>query len=138
MYSFEQHRHNYAVWTAARAVQRAFTSTATISAAINASCLREYAECGSAASEEEFAVFHLRCANALMAALAVATGRPVSYGRAAKIIVIYLKTAVVIASGGVDLRSAVIHPPIDGILLRNLMKEVGRFATKPWTQLEER
>jgi hypothetical protein len=42
-YTFNDHRHNYAVWTAARAVSRNFTSTANVKLAIEACGLRHFA-----------------------------------------------------------------------------------------------
>ncbi|RYE54865.1 MAG: hypothetical protein EOP48_11375 [Sphingobacteriales bacterium] len=62
---------------------------------------------------------------------------PCSFGRAAKIVAIYLKTAVVIPSGGKGEKAAIIHPPIDRILLTAIAtqhKDV-RLMSVPWTRL---
>ena len=43
-YTFIDHLHNYSVWTAARAVQRGYTTTKNISAAIDKTELSKLAE----------------------------------------------------------------------------------------------
>jgi hypothetical protein len=138
-YTFNQHRHNYSVWTAARAVQRAFTSTANIRRAIEDSSLRRFSETESDISEDEFEAFHRKCSNEIITSLISQSVKNVSYGRAAKIIAIYLKTSVVIASQSNDKRSLIIHPPIDSILLKNLSIQIlpQKITAKPWTQLDE-
>jgi hypothetical protein len=63
LYHFNDLRHNYAVWTAARAVQRGFTvTTAMVREAIEVSGLREFAEDEKSCSHADFEMFHLMCA----------------------------------------------------------------------------
>ena len=61
-----------------------------------------------------------------------------SYGRAAKIIAVYIKTIATIRDGKSNL-ARVAHPPIDRILLTNLHKEYPHLETNKinWTQLNE-
>lgn len=138
-YSFSQHRHNYAVWTAARAVQRSLTTTANIKKAIEESVLRDFSESENAITETEFQTFHRKCANQIIMSLNRMGVTNTTYGRAAKIISIYLKTAVILPNSGTCKRSSIIHPPIDSILLKNLSVAAGNksILAVPWTLLDE-
>lgn len=137
MYDFNQHKHNYAVWTAARAVQRGFTTTAVIKSAIEQTGLRQYAE--TTVGHESFESFHRKVANKLIQFIEKSAGINCSYGRAAKIISIYLKTSVILCNNGNCDRSRVIHPPIDSILLNGLSGLSGFKDLREirWTQLDE-
>jgi len=138
-YTFDQHRHNYATWTAARAVQRNFTTTSNIKEAIDKSGLKQFVEDELNVSADEFKSYHLRWARSLINTFEERDVRTCTYGRAAKIISIYLKTAVIISNQGSCSRSKFIHPPVDGILLKNLSKLEGLkdLGTKRWTQFSD-
>lgn len=138
-YNFNQHKHNYALWTAARAVQRGFTTTGNIKIAIEKSDLRQFSEDTSSCSSEQFERFHRMCSHQLISAFSEINLPDVSYGRAAKIISIYLKTSVVLSNKGECDRSNIIHPPIDSILLNNMSNIEGLkyLKTIRWTQLDE-
>jgi len=138
-YHFNEHRHRYAVWTAARAVQRNFRVTnGAVRKAIDSAELRSFAECENEYSHAEFKIFHITCATKMMDCF-IQSGIPnVSYGRVAKIIAIYLKTSVVLCSKATCPQSQVIHPPVDRILLQNLSKKVlglEQLAEINWTRL---
>lgn len=136
-YPFNEHKHRYAVWTAARAVQRSFTTTANIKTAIEASGLRIFAESQNEVTIEEFDELHTLWCNTLINSF---LPLKCSYGRAAKIVSIYLKTAVVIASSGSHPNCKIIHPPIDSILLTGLSKLDGLkdLSLERWTTLNEK
>lgn len=138
-YTFDQHRHNYATWTASRAVQRNFTTTTKIKYAIEQSSLQHFAQDDNEVSVEQFAALHQRWAERIISALEAEGVQRVSYGRAAKIISIYLKTSVILCNKGQCHRSSVIHPPIDGILLRNLsiLPGLSDLKSTKWTQLKK-
>jgi hypothetical protein len=138
-YNFDQHRHNYSVWTAARAAQRGFTTTKNIKAAIDNSDLRTFAESDTALTADDFEIFHRKCCRQIIERLDKELPGKTTYGRAAKIIAIYLKTSVIIANKAVCSRSNIIHPPIDNILLSNLTAKVKLPAirNKRWTLLSE-
>jgi|688.fasta_scaffold2296520_1 hypothetical protein len=89
-YTFNQHRHNFARWTPARAVQRNFTTTENIAKAIEKSGLRDFVESYKKISKEDFNDFHLECANKLIKSL---HSQKCTYGIAAKIIPTLLKTS---------------------------------------------
>lgn len=138
IYNFGQHRHNYAVWTAARAVQRKFTTTANIKWAIERSALRQFSEETGECTEENFEIFHQSCAKEIIDSLEE-KGIKTSYGRAAKIIAIYLKTAVILCNKGECAKSRIIHPPIDSILLKSIAKDfihLRRIGNIRWTGLD--
>ena len=132
-YSFNEHRHNFAMWTAVRAVQRNFASTKVIIPAIEKSGLREFVESYEIISKENFKTFHVNCANKITNAL---MEQKCSYGRAAKIISVYLKTSLVIPNKGINCEY--IHPPFDRVLICNLIKlnKLNDYKYKPWTKLD--
>ncbi len=141
-YSFEEHLHRYAMWTAARAVQRSFTPTDNIKKAINTTDLRSFVQ-RSSCSPVEFDQLHQKWADELMNSFG---SIECSYGRAAKIISIYLKTSVVIPCKGVGALPQIIHPPIDRIFLTNLISDKSSPLNESdrqwlrgisWTKLEK-
>lgn len=138
-YSFADHLHNYSVWTSARAVQRGFTTTENIKSAIDNTQLRKLVEVGGVKTLVEFDNFHRSTAKIIIQHL-TEMNIPTSYGRAAKIIAVYLKTSVVIRDSGESILSKIIHPPIDNILLTNLAKENKGMGLEniKWTQLSEK
>lgn len=138
-YSINQHKHNFAIWTAARAAQRGFTSTANIGKAIESSDLPNFAQELDINSQEEFDEKHKVLANQIINSLKKEVGFS-SYGRAAKIIAIYLKTFVImdqsISAKGLEF----IHPPVDRVLLQNLHNKRDKtldLNKYNWTQLNE-
>ncbi|MCM5662117.1 hypothetical protein [Galbibacter mesophilus] len=136
-YNFKTHLHNYAVWTASRASQRGFTTTENITLAINKTELQEFAMLDNILPEE-FNSFHRKTSKIIIDEIEK-RGIKTSYGRAAKIIAIYLKTAVVIKNSGQGNLAKVIHPPIDNILLKNINrahKEL-KLGNIKWTYLKE-
>lgn len=137
-YTFNEHRHRFAIWTAARAVQRGFCTTPTIQTAINASGLRQFVESDGKLTTQEFESLHRRWANELIDAFEI-QNIICSYGRAAKIIAIYLKTSLILCNQGSCHKSELIHPPIDSILLENLYtkKKIKELRSIKWTGLEE-
>ena len=146
-YAFNQHRHNYAVWTAARAIQRGFqgSETSNIKKVIESSELQKFADDKLDYTSEEYDKVHSRCSLQLIRAFAklesnVGTGNVLSYGRAAKIIAIYLKTSVIFCSNGECNKSKVIHPPIDNIFLIQISHIYALRDLKDikWTKLNEK
>jgi hypothetical protein len=137
-YDFNEHKHRFAVWTAARAVQRAFTTTDNIVQAINATSLRAFSEKKDAVSQHEFDEMHRKWCKDIIA-LFGDKNITCSYGRAAKIVAIYLKTSVILPTGGKGGKSSVIHSPIDSILLNALsqMDDLKDLRKKRWTNFTE-
>lgn len=131
-YTFNEHKHRYAIWTAARAVQRSFTTTDKIAAAVETTTLRQFAETTEFITGEQY---DLQQAEWCYKLIDCFEPLECSYGRAAKIVAIYLKTAVIFPSQGTSALCEVIHPPVDSILLSNLVKwrELKELRGERWT-----
>lgn len=141
-YTFNEHLHNYAVWAAARAVARNFTNTANVKSAIEKTELRSLLDSNEKFTIASFDQFHRETAGKIIAHLKFIDnelGEKASYGRAAKIIAIYIKTAIVIRDSGMSNLARIAHPPIDRILLTNASKKHENLGltTDNWTQLSE-
>lgn len=133
-YSIKDHTHRFAVWTAARAVQRNFTTSIIIKNSI------ESTELSKLLIDEEIATnnfknFHIKTCNQLISEFSK-HNITASYGQAAKIVAIYIKTAIVLPCKGVGLLSKLAHPPIDRILLKSLPKKYC-IKLENWTQLDK-
>jgi len=137
-YTFSDHIHNYAVWTAARAVQRNFTNTKNIKIAIENTKLKDLINNNNDFSIVQYDNFHRETANNIIKSLND-LGINVTYGRAAKIIAIYIKTISVIRESGLSNLAKIAHPPIDRILLKNAHKENKNMELNKinWTELNE-
>ena len=136
-YTFNDHLHNYAVWTAARAVQRSFVKTAIIKEAIENSGLPAVISRNDITTSDEFDNFHDRCCREILNFFIKHSIKGASYGRAAKIVSIYIKTSIVIRDSGKSRLAIIAHPPIDNILLKNLDKKMKKgFSKLRWTQLD--
>ncbi|MBF9252942.1 hypothetical protein I2I11_06540 [Pontibacter sp. 172403-2] len=139
MYNIEEHVHRYAIWAAARAVQRNFTTTKIIKKAIEDINLKDRLKTLIlvVSSPNDFDIFHKEVSRELITSLEQALKKDgkeveVYYGRVAKIISIYIKTTYVIRDSESYL-SKIAHPPIDSILLKNL----GNVSRRAWTTLTE-
>lgn len=144
-YSYYKHLHNYAVWTAARAAQRGFTTTKNIKFAIESTELRILSEGSKGILDSEtFDKFHTKCCEGIIAKLnnlakidnSINTSK-ITFGRAAKIVNIYIKTAIVIPTPNSSL-SLIAHPPIDRILLLGLKECLKmKFDNISWTGFDQ-
>jgi hypothetical protein len=123
-YSHFQHRHNFAVWCAARAVQRKFTKTPVLKEAIEKSGVVEFIQKNEDGkiSQEQFDKLHAEWCEAVMRTWGDKKVEGRSYGRAAKLIAVYIKSMVVVKNGHSNL-SEVAHPPIDRLILQNISKD---------------
>lgn len=138
-YTFSDHLHNYAVWTAARAVQRKFTNTFNIKTAIETTGLRDFvSNKNDEMSSEQFDAFHRETAITMINFFNSIKVRS-TYGQAAKIIAIYLKTSIIIRDSGSGNISKIAHPPIDNILMTRLRRNYPDLvdAEIKWTQMDE-
>jgi hypothetical protein len=141
-YDIRTHRPKFAIWAASRAVQRGWKQA-------KVSCLRESIEkCGVGefirdtnsifTSSETFELLHRQWCDLIQACLA-ARGVEASYGRAAKLLAVYLKTMIVIAGLEKTPLAYAIHPPIDRQLLQTVAgaKDIPHLRYVSWTQLEK-
>lgn len=140
-YTTRLHRHNFAAWAAARATQRNFTTTENLKTALESSDIQGFVE--SPCGRDEFADHHREWCRSICKHLSSVEVSDATYGRAAKLVAVYLKSMVVLP----DLSSEeafYVHPPIDRILLQNIAKDPevdsGRsqmLRSTSWTKLSE-
>jgi hypothetical protein len=142
MYDLKTHIHTFACWTAARASQRGFKTTKEIIKAIHDSNLFGilFSPQDRPIGPQAYDNWHRKTCALILQSLGVDS--KTNYGRAAKIVSVYLKTAVLLPEGAKDF-TATMHPPIDRILLKNLAKRLKKEG-KPessfyddinWTQI---
>ena len=135
MYDLTEHRHRFAVWAAARAAQRGCkgASVEVLGRALRRSGVAGRARRGVSRpiTNATFDQLHQRWCNSIISFLAQ-KGTRFTYGRAAKLVAVYLKCMVILGSGPDTDLAHVSHPPIDDNLLTNIY---GRKKLK-WTKLE--
>jgi hypothetical protein len=138
-YTLAEHRHRFAAWAAARARQRGFTSTAVLVAALETSGLREFIAARDRwpTTREAFDKWHIGMCRRLLKKLP----ETATYGRAAKLLAVYIKAQVVCGGHHDTALARHAHPPIDRILLNALAtkrrKELGDLGRKAWTTFDE-
>jgi hypothetical protein len=141
-YTAHERIHNFSVWAAARATQRGFTSVPVLRAALEVSGVEVFAR--QPKNLHAFDSLHKERCRAICAYLESVGIGNVTYGRAAKLVNVYMKGMVVLPS--MDSKAAgIVHPPIDRILLRSIaadtsVDEKHRAVCRRvnWTQLEEK
>lgn len=145
-YDLDQHRHRFAVWAAARAAQRGFTSVTLLRDALEGCGVVEFVSTADLAkfAPDDFDSVHRTWCTRVVEALNGASISNVTFGRAAKLVAVYLKSAVILGAGSNTAFAHVAHPPIDSILLRNLVAcPKVQSEYKPlwrrikWTKLDE-
>lgn len=136
-YGIDEHRHRFSVWAAARAAQRSFTTVDNLRTALESSGVVEFLRTCDIESIDEaaFEKLHRSWCRAIALALQNAGIKNATFGRAAKLVAVYLKSMVVLAGKSESALSKVAHPPVDGILLRNVVRspEVTSEHKRLWT-----
>lgn len=144
-YGIDEHRHRFSIWAAARAAQRRFAKVDTLRKALETCGVVEFLVTASFDDMDEmrFDELHRQWCRSIVDFLERADVPKVTFGRAAKLIAMYLKSVVVLGSGSETALAHVAHPPIDSILLRNLaVSDVGseyrgEWKKTRWTKLNE-
>src|SRR5947208_1193699 len=99
-YSLFEHRHRFSVWAAARATQRKFTSVKNLREALERTDIeafvRDHAE--DPINAEEFYARHRSWCDTIVEFLGLSGIKSVTFGRAAKLVAVYLKSMIVIGS----------------------------------------
>tara|TARA_B100001287_G_C22631476_1_gene505398 strand:- start:718 stop:1266 length:549 start_codon:yes stop_codon:yes gene_type:complete len=143
-YTIDQHSHRFAVWTAARAATRGMKggTTQNVEKAIRDSDLQSFVEIENIdtpiSSFDVYKEHHDKYCKKIIKCFKD-IGIPCTYGRAAKIIAIYIKTRILNIEDHRLMNFA--FPPIDSILLENLAKEyptLKDLKKVKWTQLESK
>ncbi len=145
-YDLAEHRHRFAVWAAARAAQRGFTSVENLRAALEATDVRAVLAAPETLQLQAsaFDALHRRWCSVICSALSARQVEKVTYGRAAKLVAVYLKATVIMGGNWDTPFGRSMHPPIDRILLHRLascdtIKSPHKTGWKAisWTKLDE-
>ena len=145
-YSLPEHRHRFAVWAAARAAQRGFTTVDELRGALEAADIRRAASSPEVLElcSADFETLHRRWCAAVCATLAGRGIPGATYGRAAKLVAVYLKATVLMGEAAASPLGRHMHPPIDRTLLQNLASapriaspHKAAWRTTSWTRLTE-
>jgi hypothetical protein len=145
-YDLFEHRHRFAVWAAARAAQRGLTTVENLRDALEATDIRDFLleeEKVLSLSDAEFDRQHRSWCNGIVGFLQRREVQKATYGRAAKLVAVYLKSMIVMGPHGNSALAAVVHPPIDRNLLQNLARSPAgapsrrRLQETSWTELSE-
>jgi hypothetical protein len=138
-YDLNEHRHRFAVWAAARAAQRGFTTVGNLRAALECTDIRKALLLPATLriSASEFDKQHERWCSAIQAFLGDRKIRDASYGRAAKLVAVYLKVAIILGDASNSSLASHAHPPIDRILLHALASsdEIKSEHKRAWTTI---
>jgi hypothetical protein len=145
-YDLAEHRHRFAVWAAARAAQRGFTSVENLRAALEATDIRNVLAAPDTLQlrASTFETLHRRWCSAICSALSTRQVERVTYGRAAKLVAVYLKATVIMGGNWDTPFGRSMHPPIDRILLHRLAScdtiespHKSGWRGISWTKLDE-
>lgn len=145
-YGIKEHRHRFSVWAAARAAQRGFTTVENLRRALeNCGVVDFLSRCDDESMDgDEFEKLHRDWCQTIVAWLKNAGVEKVTFGRAAKLIAVYIKSIVVLGDRNGNTLGKVAHPPVDGILLSNIARSrdivsthKGEWAKVRWTRLDE-
>ena len=131
-YDLPEHRHRFAVWAAARAAQRGFTTVRNLRDALQATDIREtLAAPGTLQiSAAQFDVLHRGWCSSICSNLIARQISKTTYGRAAKLVAVYLKAIVILGEACDSALAHNMHPPIDRILLQTLAAStLGTFGS---------
>ena len=145
-YNLFEHRHRFATWAAARAAQRGFTNTKNLCDALEKCGVKAFVEnkAKQPINAKSFEEYHQEWCRAIIAFLKKKRISNVTYGRAAKLVAVYLKSMIVIGPYSDSDLAWIAHPPIDRILLQNISKSPNitsghksKWKSVTWTKLDE-
>jgi hypothetical protein len=144
-YTIEEHIHRYGKWTAARAASSGRFSNLEISACIDQVRLRQRLERlkKQEISHKQYENWFIQIVSELQACLqsianTTTRKRNASFGIAAKVVSIYLKTAEILPSKGLSNVSEVAYPPIDSVLLIKLNRKFKlELKSTAWSKFDK-
>ena len=146
IYGLAEHRHRFAVWAAARAAQRGFTSVERLRGALEATSIQSDLRLPAtlALQAASFDEMHRAWCRSICSTLSSWRIKNVAFGRAAKLVAVYLKTLVLMGGDWDTPLAGSMHPPVDRILLQALASSdsissphKGEWRRISWTQLDE-
>ena len=147
-YDMIEHRHRFAAWAAARAVQRGWRSSRTekLRDALHGCGVTDFV-CSPESriiDERRFVEFHRQWCREVIKSLTQQGVAGATFGRAAKLVAVYLKVMVVLSPAGDCDLARVAHPPLDRTELQKVAAEADvdsqykhLWKTVNWTQLTE-
>lgn len=145
-YSPFRHRHNFAGWAAARAAQRRWIKTRGILEALENSGLPEFLREPAKWPDEpvDFDELHRGWCRRIVANVRSHRDAEATFGRAAKVVAVYLKSMVVVGPDCDSVLARIAHPPIDRFVLQGIAKDRrldrairSLCRTCKWTELTE-
>jgi hypothetical protein len=135
-YNHFEHRHRFAVWAGARAAQRGFATVEYLRDALESTDIRQFVADNQAIdiSAADFEVRHRNWCNSIAEHLSERGVANATFGRAAKLVAVYLKSMIVVGPHTTSALAEIVHPPIDRILLQNLgtSAEIQSVHKKGW------
>jgi hypothetical protein len=138
-YDHFQHRHNFAAWAAARAASRGLKRmrAGVATSAIAACGVMEFVRSNESQpiTADEFDTLHREWCDAARKALHRSGVAGCTFGRAAKLIAVYLKAMVVVGPYWYGPLARVAHPPIDRILLQAAARATGGARSRDWQEI---
>jgi len=146
IYDLAEHRHRFAVWAAARASQRGFTTVEILRDALEATDIRGVltAVATLQLQEVDFETLHRRWCSSICSTLSHRQIAKITYGRAAKLVAVYLKATILMGEGWDTPFGRSMHPPIDRTLLQRLASServksphTAAWRSVNWTHLTE-
>lgn len=154
-YNIDEHIHRFAVWTAARATSKSRLSNIEIADLIETVGLRKRVEILRGVNPLTDSYYHQwikETGNDIVKTVKETVFKKTkkenfktnnfTFGLAAKVISIYIKTVDVIPSRGESALSIIAYPPIDSILLKCINLKYGldlkhQWSTFDWDKYEE-
>lgn len=143
-YNLFEHRHRFAAWAAARAAQRGLTSVEILCQALDDSTIKQFVRdhFEEPITAEEFQKLHCKWCKKIVNSLKRNGVKDVPFGRAAKLVGVYLKSMIVVGPHSDADLAKVVHPPVDRLLLQELARHVlgerrKTFRKTAWTELSE-
>lgn len=145
-YKINEHRHRFSVWAAARAAQRGFSNVDILRKALEACGVVEFLDTANLDDIDvtRFDKLHRQWCMKVVGFLEEASVPNVTFGRAAKLVAMYVKSVVVLGPGSNTAFARIAHPPIDGILLGKLAAATDvnsqhkrEWAKIKWTKLND-
>lgn len=145
-YDIFEHRHRFSAWAAARAAQvRSGITVRDPVQALEKCGIVEFLKDHESLQlgQAQFNDLHRTWCKSVMSSFVTNGNTHITFGRAAKLIAVHLKSMVVLNADSCEL-ARVAHPPIDSIMLQNLARSTHaessykqRWESIKWTQLEE-
>lgn len=136
-----EHRHRFAMWAAARAAQRGCQGATmkNLCAGLKKAGAPKFidGELRKATSAKSYDEFHRKICSKICRSLEQPCDKRFTYGRAAKLLAVYLKRMIIVGPEASHPARSFIHPPIDGIMLKNLRADSLRIEEDAWSTFEE-